>query len=151
MVIGYRETFPRRHKNAGEEMPTHFEAKVLDGSKRHTLREYTAYKYGRWKKVEYIHHAVRNRTTKRRVFRVQENPKNVQIVRLKMTEFGRIDVYILDEPTGGLRKLNNEQRQAFIANDGFDSEKEFTEWFAYDVGRGMGDYVLIHFYRNFRY
>lgn len=150
MTIGYRETFPRRHKNAGEEMSTDFETKILDGTKRHTLRNYTVDKETRWKNAEYIHHTVRNRTSQRRVFRVQKNPKNLQRVRLEMTDRGQIDIYVL-EGASIWHKLSEEKRCAFIKNDGFDSEKEFTAWFEYDVKRGMNDCLLIHYYPNYRY
>lgn len=149
MIIGYRESFPRRHKKAGK--PTDFKSKILDGTKRHTLRAYSSAKCDRWKKAAFIHHAVRNRTSEQEVFRVQENPKNVQVVRLKLNELGWIDVYVLEEHNGQWRKLNVAQREAFINNDGFETEEEFVEWFEYDVKKGMDEYVLVHFYPNFRY
>lgn len=151
MTIGYRETFPRRHKNAGEAIPTNFEAKILAGTKRHTLRKFDPSKLKRWLKAPYIHHSVRTRTTEVRMFRVQENPKNLQTVRLEMTETGWIDVYIIDERHTVSRKLYAYELALFIKNDGFESERDFVEWFEWDVKRGETDYLLIHFYPYFKY
>ena len=151
MTIGYRESFPRRHKRAGEAIPTHFEQKILDGTKRHTLRKFARDRYKRWATASYIHHSVRTRTTEVRMFRVQKNPKNLQTVRLEMTEAGKIDIYITGAILGNGHQLNDEQRAIFIANDGFDSEQDFVEWFEWDVKRGENEYLLIHFYPNYRY
>lgn len=148
MIIGYSESFPRRHPQAGE--PTYFRLRILSGYKRHTLRQWNAAKYARWKNAELIHHAVRTRTAQYEAFRVQKNPKNVQRVRLRSRIDHLIEVFVVDDD-GKERKLTEEQLQAFIRNDGFANEAEFVEWFAYDVSRGMNEFVLIHFYPNFRY
>lgn len=149
MVVGYREVWPRGTKNHGQ--PTHFKAKILDGSKKHTMRLYSSSKQKKWKNVELIHHAVKTRTALHENFRVQQNPKKIQFIYMYFNELGRLVIMVFDEHFLQFRQLTDEARLQFMLNDGFDSEEAFLDWFEFDVKRGLDKYLLLHFYDNLIY
>lgn len=149
MVIGYREVWPRTTKRHGQ--PTNFKAKILDGSKKHTMRSFSTSKQKKWNRVEFIHHAIKTRTALHENFRVQKNPQKVQIVKMGFGISGNLYIGVYDSRWGTYRNLTDEARLQLMLNDGFDSEEAFVDWFEFDIKRGLDTYLLLHFYDNLNY
>lgn len=149
MVIGYREVWPRGTKHHNQ--PTNFKAKILDGSKKHTMRLFSSLKQKKWNNVALIHHAIKTRTALHENFMVQQNPKKVQVIKMRFNQTGYLYIEVYDEHTCSYRMISAEARRKLMLNDGFDTEEAFVDWFEFDVQRGLDTYLLLHFYDNLLY
>ncbi|WP_080056838.1 hypothetical protein [Spirosoma aerolatum] len=143
MVLGFRTQWGKPPR------PTEFEQKILDGRKKHTLREDPK---DRWKAGNSIQFVVGNRTKDRRQFATGECT-GTQMVYMTLKSgkrsFHHGLLIRIDDYT-----LNYYEANWFITNDGFDSVEQFIHWFKPLIEQAPGKLLtrkLIHWTKDLRY
>lgn len=112
MTLGFRTQWGKPPR------PTQFEEKILDGRKKHTLREDLK---NRWKAGLTIQFVTGNRTKQRKLF-LEGECTGTQMV--YMTIDGKEFMMKVGDTL-----LDNSQIRRFAQNDGFDSLDDFIAWF----------------------
>ncbi|MBN8824422.1 MULTISPECIES: hypothetical protein [unclassified Spirosoma] len=138
MTLGFRTKWGKPPR------PTEFEEKILDGRKKHTLREDPK---DRWKAGNSIQFVVGNRTKDRRQFATGECTATQSVYLYTEIDSGRIGIQVNG------RTLNRQAIELFVLNDGFDSLVEFDNWFRPLIENAPGKLLirkLIH-WTNLRY
>jgi hypothetical protein len=118
MILGFRTQNPRTKE------PTYFLQKILDGSKKHSLRAGS-----RWKAGRSIQMATGVRTKNYRQFNKDRKDlqtcTGTQKLRLVITKsFWDTEIYIDG------RRLSNREMEIFSANDGFENLIALWNWFS---------------------
>lgn len=130
MVLGFSTT----NKQTGE--ATNFVDLILDGSKKHSIRE-----GDRWKEGMSIQMATGVRTKAQQVFNADRDDlstcKSVQSIEIntKGGEFRGVEYSIIIDG----RKLVEREAKELAKNDGFSSLYEFLTWFP--MGKTTGQII----------
>lgn len=114
MILSFKSRFPNGSQ-------TNFENKIMDLSKRHTIRED---KMNRWKKGIKIHLSVGVRTKDYRCF-LQQECTGIQKIQMIWRAKKGLDVYV------NARQLDDKTINSLIENDGL-TPTQFLEWFGFD-------------------
>lgn len=114
MILSFKSRFPNGSQ-------TNFEEKILNLTKRHTIRED---KTNRWKKGNLIHLSVGVRTKDYRCFLKQACIEVQKIHMIWIAKKG-LDVYV------NAGQLDKETVDLLIENDGL-TPTQFLQWFGFD-------------------
>lgn len=135
MLLGFKQQFPNGS-------PTHFVEKILDGTKKHTIR-----KGHRWRAGMSIQMATGVRTKKYYQFNInrpdlQKCISEQRIIIINTN--GNINILVGDDTY-----LLETSKFDLIKNDGFFNVKQFKEWF-FPNGDGVFEGQIIH-WTNLKY
>ena len=121
MILGYKKQFPWG-------LPTCFKGKIIDGIKKHTIRDD---KHDRWRAGRRINHCHLVRT---KYFDNFYNNDCIGIQKITIIHYpNKASVYIDDKLIGHWSKTFEvtyyQKLKQLAKNDGFDSMSDFFRWF----------------------
>lgn len=129
MIIGYKKQFPWG-------LPTFFKGKIIDGIKKHTIREDNANRWHEGRKINHCH-GVRTKQFENFYNNDCTGTQEITILWNNAVFFrSKAVVYIGSKLIGcyypDKKEISDNRIKTLAANDGFDSVEDFFKWFYED-------------------